>query len=327
MPKSYRARLPKASGRAFSKIKCVFHPCFPLARALHLHYRFRPMTNELEQFRSQIDALDNQIIQLLKDRLHVVGQVADYKRSHFPHQFPIRAGREATMVRRIAEVFKGTDFAPAAAAQLWRLIIGTSTALEEALTISVYAPENDRDLFWLAREYFGPASTITKQPHINRVIGDVMDGKSAVGVVPTLSTNSSDSWWSHMIHPSTDAPRIFAHLPFFYTQENPKHFPSGLAFSRITPEDSGDDVSIYVMEVENDVSQHRLQTALTAENLAANWLGVASPLPNARQHLIEIKGFITPESPSFMAFRASMGATLRQAHFLGAYAVPFIIKD
>lgn len=284
------------------------------------------MSSELENFRAKIDAYDDQIIQLLKDRLHVVSEVAAYKRANFPNQFPIRAGREARMLRRIAQVFKGTDFAPAAAAQLWRIIIGTSTALEQPLTVSVFAPDDKRDLYWLTREYFGPAALITRQPHVKRVIGDVMDGKAAIGVVPTLH-NPEGTWWSHMLRPEADAPKFFAHLPFVYTNENPKLHPAGLAFSRIAPEASGDDVSVYVLELDHDVSQHRIQTALAGAHLSANWLGVESPTPNTRQHIIEVKGFVPPEQEAMQHFLASFGASLKQSYFLGAYAQPITIQD
>lgn len=285
------------------------------------------MGNELEQYRGRIDALDDQIIGLLKDRLGVVRQVAEYKRRHHPGQFPIRAGREAKMLRRIAEIFKGSDFAPAAAAQLWRIIIGTSTALEGSLAVSVYAPEKERDLYWLAREYFGPAATISRQPHIKRVIGDVMDGKASIGVIPPLNSQESSSWWGNLLQSGADAPKIFAHLPFVYCGDDPKHFPSGLAFSRVAPEESGDDISLYALDIAHEISQHKLQTALGAAGINANWVGIASPSPGSRQHLVELRGFITPESDAFKAFLASLNGAITQSYFLGAYAVPFTIKN
>jgi hypothetical protein len=89
--------------------------------------------------------------------------------------------REAEQVRRIMKKFEnlGDDLLlPAAAGALWRTIIGMSTSIESPLKVSAYTPIGDSDLYWLAREYFGPFLPITRQPYINRVIGDVMDGKS-----------------------------------------------------------------------------------------------------------------------------------------------------
>lgn len=284
------------------------------------------MANELENFRRQIDALDDQIIKLLKERLDVVARVGDHKRETAPDFFPIRPGREAKMLRRIAEAFKDSGFSAAAAAQIWRTIIGTSTALEAKLTISVYAPEDSQDYYWLTREYFGPAASIIKQPHVKRVIGDVMDGVAAVGVVPKFSRDDTDFLWLHLIQPAPSAPKIFAHLPFVYTHENPTTFPAALAFSRLMPEDSGQDLSLYILAVDHDVSQHKLQSVFVAEKLTANWLGIAMLSANSRHHLIEITGFIAPDNKAFKKCIETLGANVQQVHFLGSYATPFTIK-
>ncbi|MDX2073419.1 MAG: chorismate mutase [Alphaproteobacteria bacterium] len=285
------------------------------------------MTDELETYRREIDRLDEQLAELLKARLGIVKKVGTYKERNGSPPCPIRPGREATMLRRIATLFAGSDFAPAAAAQLWRTIIGTSTALEARLSISIYAPGENRDLFWLAREYFGPAAILTRQPHVKRVIGDVMDGTAAVGIIPPLSFEPESHWWSHMLAGNGDSPKIFAHLPFVYHGEDPKHFPSALAFAKLAPEDSGDDVSLFVLQADHNVSQHRLQTAFGSAKLSVNWVAICSLSPDQRHHIVEIKGFVTPEHAGFKSFLAGLGDAIQQAHFLGAYAVPFTIEE
>lgn len=282
---------------------------------------------ELIEFRREIDVLDNQIIELLQTRLNVVQKVGEYKKRTSSKLCPIRPGREASMLRRIAKSFTGSTFSPAAAAQLWRIIIGTSTALEAKLTISVYAPDDNRDLFWLAREYFGPAATITRQPHAKRVIGDVIDGSAAVGIIPPLSADIESNWWSHLLQAGADNPKIFAHLPFVYHNEDRKNFPSALAFSRVLPEDSGDDMSVFVLQAEHNVSQHRLQTELNNAGLSAHWLNIGSLSANERHHVIELKGFITPDHTQFQQFLATMGKSIPHVYFLGAYATPFTLKE
>lgn len=283
------------------------------------------MTSPLDQFRSQIDSLDDQIMALLKQRCDVVKKVGEFKRETAPGLFPIRPGREASMLRRISGIFKNSGFSPAAAAQIWRIIIGGSTAMEAELTVSVYAPNGEQDCYWLAREYFGPAAGIIKQPHIKRVIGDVLEGTATVGVVPTFSRDDTTGWWANLASPAPGSPKIFAHLPLVLPDE--KNTPTALAFAKLKPENSGDDVSVYVMELDHDVSQHRLQTTLAAAKLSGNWIGVANPSPNIRQHLVEIKGFVPPEDTSFKEWLAALGASVQNAHFVGAYGTPFSIKE
>jgi len=285
------------------------------------------MTNDLDNFRNQIDLLDDKIIALLKERSGIVKKVGDYKRETAPDAYPLRPGREAKMLKRIAEVFKGSDFSPAAAAQIWRVIIGASTAIESKLTVSVFAPTGEQDYYWLAREYFGPAATLIKQPHIKRVISDVLDGTASIGVVPVFSRDDESSWWTNLISTAKNAPKIFAHLPYALTDDKNKMPPTALAFGKLAPEDSGDDVSVYVLEMDHDVSQHKLQTCLSAENITASWISVTSLSPNVRAHLLSFNGFVAPDDKAFMQCLASLGASVHHVHFLGAYAAPFIVKE
>ena len=103
--------------------------------------------------------------------------------------------------------------------------------------------------------------------------------------------------------------------------------PISLAFSRVPPEDSGDDVSVYVLQASHDISQHRLQTAFGNVGLSAHWLTIGTLLPDQRHHVVELKGFVTPEHVSFKQFIAAVGDALPQVHFLGAYAIPFTITE
>jgi len=277
----------------------------------------------LDQYRKEIDSLDDQIMSLIKQRSQVVKKVGEFKREHAPGLCPIRPGREAGMLRRISEAFKGTGFSPAAAAQIWRIIIGASTAMEAPLTVSVCATNGDNDHYWLAREYFGPAAIISKQPHIRRVISDVLDGTASIGIVPTLSRDDESGWWTSLMN--ADA-KIFAHLPFVVPDDKAK-YPSALAFAKLQPEDSGDDTSVYVLEIDHNVSQNKLQTTLAAADLSGNWIHIATPTPDLRHHLIEIKGFVPPENNAFKEWLAALGASVQRTHFLGAYGTPFSIRE
>jgi hypothetical protein len=124
---------------------------------------------------------------------------------------------------------------------------------------------------------------------------------------------------------AADSPKIFAHLPFIFTDEAAKRMPTALAIAKLVPESSGDDTSFYVLHTLHDVSQNRLQSSFSAANLTAQWHGVSTSHPDSRLHLIELKGFIEPSHEQFKQFTDSLGASLVQATFLGAHAVPFTL--
>jgi chorismate mutase / prephenate dehydratase len=277
---------------------------------------------ELAEFRRRIDELDDKLIELLKERIGIVAQVGEMKRKESPGQCPLRAGREAEMVRRLIKKFEGSQFSPAAAAAMWRLLIGASTAVEGPLKIAVFAPEKDDALYWLAREYFGPFLPVARQPVIKRVLGDVLDGKAAVGIVPMLRSSDTTNWWVDLMHAGKDAPKIFAHIPFVHYGRPSPMTPMGLAIGRIAPEPTGDDISFWVIETDYNVSQSRMQTAFKATALEANWITIATLNPTSRHHLLEINGFVSADHEGMKKLLASLADSVKNTVFLGAYATP-----
>lgn len=288
-----------------------------------MNQKTTPDNPELAKFRSQIDALDVQIINLLKDRIAIVNQVGELKRKTAPGRCPIRPGREADMLRTIMKEFEGSSFKPESAAAIWRIIIGASTAAEAPLNISVYAPERESDMYWMAREYFGPTAGFIRQPHIKRVIGDIIDGKASVGVIPMAGSSDSTYWWTNLVQ-GVDTPKIFARIPFVLHDTPGKKAPAAFAIARVMPEETGDDQSLLVLEADQNVSQNRLQTAFVAAKLDVNWIDVASISAGVRHHFIEIQGFATTEHDGIKALKTALGPSVMNISFLGAYAVPVL---
>ncbi len=282
---------------------------------------------ELAAFRNQIDEIDDKIIKLLVERIEVVKQVGALKEKTSAIPCPIRSGREAKMIRRIVDKLRPTDFPTSSAASIWRTIIGASTGVESPLILSVFSNEKENNIYWLAREYFGSNAPIIKQPHINRIVGDVMDGKATVGIVPFLRSADTSNWWTVLLQHGDNVPKIFAHVPFVYTDVPGKAIPSALALAKLIPEPSGDDMSLVVIEADANVSQHRLQTAFVSAKLDVAWINIATLSPASRHHLVEIKGFITPEHEDFTALLSGLGTSVLKTYFLGAYATPMTIAN
>lgn len=282
---------------------------------------------ELSAIRQQIDTIDDKLAALLRERIGLVQQVGEYKRRTAPGICPIRPAREAEMVRRIMSLFEGSSFPPVAAAAMWRIIIGASTSVETPLTISVFAPDREDNLFWLTREYFGPSITLIRQPHIKRVIGDVMDGKAAVGVVPMLRTDDTTFWWTNLLQQGPDVPKVFARIPFIFNSRPGLNPPSGLAFARLQPEPSGQDHTLLAIEADAHLSHSKLQTTMTHAKLEASWINIATLHPSVRHHLVELKGFITEEDENFRTLLTSLGSSVLKVTFLGSYAQPINLHE
>src|SRR6185312_1779120 len=91
-------------------------------------------------------------------------------------------------------------------------------------------------------------------------------------------------------------------------------------------EPSGDDISLWLLEADYNVSQNRLQTAFAAAKLEANWVNITAISQITRHHLIEVKGFITPEHESMASMLLALGKAIVNFGFLGAYAMPVTLK-
>ena len=55
-------------------------------------------------------------------------------------------------------------------------------------------------------------------------------------------------------------------------------------------------------------------------------INIATLSPVTRHHLIEIKGFITSEHSGMQALLVSLGSSVLNISFLGAYAVPVALN-
>ncbi|MBV8939162.1 MAG: chorismate mutase [Alphaproteobacteria bacterium] len=285
--------------------------------------------SSLTRLRAQIDAVDERIMTLLVERMAIVREVGETKSRECAGGNPIRPGREAQQVRRIVEWFRGTDFAPAAAASIWRSIIMASLAVEGALTISVAAGKDQAELPWLAREYFGNFLPMTRHAGTRRVVGDVLEGKASIGVLPGFAAGEQGRWWPDWLALSgaQARPRVFAHLPLVYAARPGRDAlnVNALALGMVEPEPTGDDVSFLVLQAEENASMHGLQQAFAEEGLTATWVEALALQPKTRHHLVEVQGFVTPEHESMQKIIKHVGAALMAVEFLGAYARPVVI--
>ncbi len=199
------------------------------------------MEKELQGFRDQIDAIDDQIIALLKERIGVVKQVGALKDSTLKRACHARPGREGTMQRRIFNAFKDTDFNPLAATAMWRQIIGASTHLESPLKVAVLASTEDTLMYWHARSYFGHFSEVQMHSSAGAVLDALAAGEACIALLPT-----EPSYWAELLTQEAYAKyKIFAHVPFV-KRTDAQMQPFAYAIADVPMEASDKDVSCFV---------------------------------------------------------------------------------
>lgn len=289
----------------------------------------RPMTSatlhreypELKEFRQQIDTIDDEIARLLVARMEVVRQVGALKRSQGENKSFIRPDREAIMLRDLAAHFRETNFPASAATALWRIIIGTSTATESPLNISVAHGQERGSAVALAREYFGPTLPCRLHADAQAVLEDMTADPHCVGVLSAdYPAGPHGSWWYQL---ATDARfsanRIFARIPFVLYRREADLEPVFLAGS-VEPAPSGQDVSLFAVDAD-----------LTGRAPEGWTLLQISREQGAAFTLFEAHGWLTPGTPGYDALTQMLMETLEnrpfRLYFLGAYAEPFSVES
>lgn len=220
-------------------------------------------TATLEGLRGRIDAIDREIADLLLKRLGLVARVGELKRRGKVEGSYIRMRREAVMLRDLIKRFEGTGFPPAAAASIWRTIIGASTLTESPLSLSVLCEEADRSPYFLAREYFGGFVPCAMRRDAAQVLRDITRNPHTVGVFPSFLRrafhapadrprgNFPSCWWEALAR-STDLhkPTVFAVLPFFRGLRDATPQPAALAVGRVDLLPTGEDETLCVLTAE-----------------------------------------------------------------------------
>ncbi len=135
---------------------------------------------DLGDWRSRINDLDSQILNLLNQRAGAALKIGDLKRrQQAPSYVP---EREAAIVERLT-ADNGGPLPTDAIAAIWREILSACRALEAALTVAYLGPQATFT-HQAARERFGASVDYRPSRSIAEVFDDVERGRVDFGVVP-----------------------------------------------------------------------------------------------------------------------------------------------
>ncbi len=134
----------------------------------------------LDDWRSRINDLDNQILQLLTQRAEAALQIGDLKRRQDAPTYAPE--REAEILRRLTAQNAGPLPADAIAA-VWREILSGCRALESPLTVAYLGPQATFT-HQAALQQFGAAAGYRPARSIGEIFDDVERARAPFGVVP-----------------------------------------------------------------------------------------------------------------------------------------------
>ncbi|MFA5489806.1 MAG: prephenate dehydratase [Candidimonas sp.] len=144
------------------------------------------MDNSLQErllpLRQRIDAIDEQLLDLLNQRAAAAQKVGRIK-EEFDLDGPVlKPEREADVIRRLQVLNRG-PFTPQAVDAVWTQIISTCRGLERVLTVAYLGPQGSFSE-QAALEHFGHAVTRVRCDTFDEVFRAVEAGQADVGMVP-----------------------------------------------------------------------------------------------------------------------------------------------
>ncbi len=278
-------------------------------------------TPDLDDLRRQIDQIDADLHDKIVQRIALIDQIAQAKQLQGNEASAMRPNREAEVVRKLAGRHQG-QLQTATVIRIWRELINGATALQGPLSIAVCAPARSVGYWDMARNHFGSSAPMTLHTSPSVVLRMVDDEPGAIGLLPFPQSGEENPWWPALASQANDqaGPRVIWRLPFFASPTGRFEQLEALAVAKLTPEASGQDATLVMVETDQDVSLARVVDELGKCGLAAHPLAVHEQAPtDLRLQLIELDGLVGHEDPAMAAFHEKMGEGLSRVAILGAY--------
>jgi chorismate mutase len=175
----------------------------------------------LAELRQDIDRIDAGMHQLLLERGDIIARLIAIKARQGGGS-AFRPGREADMMRRIAERHRGP--LPLDTVEgIWRIIISTFTYVQANYAVHADFSGGDGPMRDSARFHFGFTVPLISHLGPQGVIEAVQRSAGDLGMVRIEGGVSSGPWWKALAEPK--APKIIARLPFVERPDHPAGMP------------------------------------------------------------------------------------------------------
>ena len=279
-------------------------------------------SRSIDELRRDIDVIDDEIHDLLMQRIEIVELIGALK-NDAPGDLFIRPAREAQILRRLVRRHRGRFPAPVVV-RIWREMLAATSRLQGPLSVAVHAPKKSVGYWDMVRDHYGSATRISLHRLASSVLRAVVDGTVTVGVLPMPSDDDTDPWWPKLTGDDEHMPRVIARVPFIENKNGRFERLGALAIARTLPGESGDDISLVAVEASTGISRASLKDAFEAAGMSATDIAVwrGGKAAKTRLHLIEVADYVGPDDSRVAAVATGLGERILRTIGLGGYAVP-----
>jgi chorismate mutase len=196
-----------------------------------------PDSLSLDDVRTRIDAIDDQMLRLIAERAGLSLSVAKAKRAKGETSFGLRPAREAQILSRLL-IAKDPGVSTEIVIALWRQIMADSLSRQGAFHITLWGGKNLVRTVELARIRFGAAVAIRGAARPD----DAIAAAKTLGGVGVLDLASPTPWWGKLL--AEPKLNVFTALPCL-RRWGPT---TALAVAQVEVEPSGRDETFWVTD-------------------------------------------------------------------------------
>ncbi len=275
----------------------------------------------IEELRHEIDAVDDQMHDLLMKRVDLVERIGRLKAETAGREtsFAMRPKREIEIMRRLWKRHKG-NLDKDILMRIWREIISACVNLQSPLTLAVFMPERGMGNLEIARDYFGTYTPMISCRSVSLVLKELTQGEANVAIL-SLNDDKQTCWWYTVAMEYKRSVNIFLKLPLVSVRDDGR---SVYALSKQPFEESGEDKTLLVAETDGTLSLSTLDLLLKASGIATNAIcDTYMPDMMRKAYLFEVEGYLSDKDKRLSAVIEKENGKITMLRVIGGYPVAF----
>ena len=277
---------------------------------------------DIRDLRTQIDNLDDQMHDLLMQRVVLAEQIGQKKNKNpeTTSSFALCSKREIEILRRLCNRHKG-KMDKEVLIRIWREIISASVNLQSPLNIAVFITDQSKSNLEIARNYFGAYTPVILCRSVSLVLKELTQGEANIAIL-SLNEDKQVCWWYAVAQENKRPVNVFLKLPLTGSGKNNGNLRPAYALSELPFEATGQDKTLLVAETDGTLSLSTLDLLLKNEGIATDAICDAyTPDAMRKAYLFEVDGFVSNKDERLNSLIEKEKGKVTMLRIIGGYPV------